>query len=264
MKRVAVCLSGQPRTWKSCYPSWVELFKHWEIEPDFFCHIWDFNSPSSGLQCQNPYEKLPDVEISDEEKADIIATLNPKKIIFQSKKNIFGNFDAVPNQIGFWAHSQFYSMWRAANLKRQYEIENDFEYDVVIRMRSDNLFYGSPPQLPGKLAPSTLYSIYNVQVDPTAKAYRLADIFFIADSLTYDHVAKFHDALHFIDKSHVMKNNTDGIFPEFPPECALYYYCASIGINNMVIPHTNIKIMRPPEHFLKTNELQHYETRQTP
>lgn len=263
MIRVAVCLSGQPRTWKSCYPTWIELFKRWNIDPDFFCHMWDFNSSSSLLQHQNFEEQFPDILISDEEKAEFISTIKPKKIVFQAKKDDFGDFENVPNRIGSWTHSQFYSMWRATNLKRQYEIENDFEYDVVIRMRADNFIVGSTPPLPAKLAPSTIYSIHNVQVDPNTRTYRMADIFFVADSLTYDHVAKFHDALHYIDRSHIFKNVVDREIPEFPPECALYYYCASIGINNMAFPPFHIKIMRPAEHFSKTTELQPYETRET-
>jgi hypothetical protein len=51
--KIAVCLSGQPRTWIQCYESWNLLFselkknKHLEdtnIEVDYFIHTWDFNS----------------------------------------------------------------------------------------------------------------------------------------------------------------------------------------------------------------------------
>lgn len=60
--KVAFCLSGQLRTWKQCYVSWLTLFEKFKeqviidgilqdnkycqerFEVDFFVHTWDFNT----------------------------------------------------------------------------------------------------------------------------------------------------------------------------------------------------------------------------
>ena len=48
--KIAVCLSGQLRTWKQCYETWNELFDqlrkspqfmHEGITVDYFVHTWE-------------------------------------------------------------------------------------------------------------------------------------------------------------------------------------------------------------------------------
>ena len=44
----------------------------------------------------------------------------------------------IHNQIG-----QLYNIWKANELKKQFEYENNFKYDLVVRTRFDNYFFNS-------------------------------------------------------------------------------------------------------------------------
>ena len=254
-RKIAVCLSGQPRTWKKCYSTWLDVMSDWG-EVDYFCHLWDYNSDSSLSQ----YElgATPDTVITNEEKNEIIEALHPKKLVFQAKKdNVELHGEGVTNVIAPWAHSQFYSMWRVANLKRQYEIENNFEYDLVVRLRTDLVL--QPKFVPPVPGPSTLYTIHTVDSDPTYGVPRIGDIFFLSDSLTFDHVAMFYHSLKYIDADHVVPGKPD--LYAFPPEIGLYYYCVMMGIR--IHPLSNgldIKVMRSQEHLARVGKLEPYET----
>ena len=96
--RVAICLSGQPRTWKDCLPNWLENLGL-ETKPDFFFHLWDYNTLPSLLAS---YKKvIVDEKLQDEEKQDIIDSLVPKKFKFESRKNIqYWNCD-IPENLQF-------------------------------------------------------------------------------------------------------------------------------------------------------------------
>ena len=62
--KIAVCLSGQPRTWRQCYDTWNFLFKdlkknenlrETDIEVDYFVHTWDFNSKPYSVWTRERY-----------------------------------------------------------------------------------------------------------------------------------------------------------------------------------------------------------------
>ena len=252
-RKIAVCLSGQPRTWKKCYSTWFDVMDGWG-EVDYFCHLWNYNSDSSLSQ----YElgDTPDTLITAEEMHDIRETLHPKKLVFQPKKNDVILGEGLANPVAPWAHSQFYSMWRVANLKRQYEIENDFEYDLVVRLRTDLVL--QPKFMPTVMAPSTLYAVHTQETDPVYGVPRIGDIFFLSDSLTFDHIAMFYHSLRYIDADHVLPGKSE--LYAFPPEIALYYYCVMSGIDIQPLNALDIKVMRSQEHLARVGKLHPYET----
>ena len=82
--KIAVCFSGQVRTWKYCYQNWIDNLTPLG-EVDYFCHFWDYNSVPRGAK--KGYVVVPDdVLLSAEEKQSIIDMLKPKIIEFESKK----------------------------------------------------------------------------------------------------------------------------------------------------------------------------------
>jgi hypothetical protein len=126
--KIAVCLSGQPRTIKYTYKNILDHFSNYDV--DYFCQSWDFNTYKYNI---------PGVHVawSSEEDVDhheLISNLNlynPKKYIIQKK-------GAEPLPVG-WG-SLFYSTTVANFLKKQYEIENNFRYDAVVKSRYDIVF----------------------------------------------------------------------------------------------------------------------------
>jgi hypothetical protein len=136
--RIAVCLSGQPRVIESIIPSLLHFFSG-EHEYDFFCHAWDYNTykrlkktPVSG---EWPVEWGQDEQVDVDELTHILSRLNPKKCVVDSK-NVLSNHR-------FAWDSLFYSIMYANHLKKQYEIENNFRYDFVVRSRYDIVFHPS-------------------------------------------------------------------------------------------------------------------------
>lgn len=252
-KRIALCFSGQPRTWAKCYQMWLDLFKGQDT--DIFFHFWNYNSPSS-LSLHQLGQPTSDIIISHEERQKIVEVLQPKKFEFQTIKhgiNVASSYVKTP--IAPWAHAQFYSVSKAAWLKRQYEIENNFEYDLVFRMRSDLAISGNI-DLPW-VEPNTIYTVHNAKCDPTTHTFRIGDIFFAADSFTYDQIAGgFYHAFNYLEANIAVPG-----FETYPPESALYYFCSSRGIANEHLKHSgDIKIMRDHEHLNRIGELHGYET----
>jgi hypothetical protein len=95
--KVAVCISGQLRSWEDCYKTWIKLFDTIknhpnfigkDIEFDYFFHIWDFNTIPE-FQWIEKYKKLGNVKkltsVPQEEIQKIINIFNPKKYLIQGE-----------------------------------------------------------------------------------------------------------------------------------------------------------------------------------
>lgn len=251
MKRIALCFSGQPRTWAKCYENWKQTFSHLG-QIDHFFHFWDYNTNPAFVDHSVGIQHV-DVQLSQAEKGDIIQALQPKAHLFESAKDTLRPPRSwVTKPVAEWSRSQFYSIRRAAWLKRQYEIEHNFEYDLVIRMRSDAWFPAPMPQLDPR--PNVVYTTHN-SYDAQFARFRVGDIFWAADSHTYDQMSNFYRYLNVI--------NTHDITPSLdcpPPELALYPYMKSINLENDVLNDFHVKLMRTPEIVAIMGGLAHYET----
>lgn len=248
--KIAICLNGQPRTWKQCYPRWMEIFqKQGDIE--FFFHFWNYNTLPSILASHNGGVAINDELLSQEELDSIVETFKPKKYIFESRKDINYWNTTIPEdkQFGSWSNEQFYSLYYASLLKREYELENDFRYDVVVRLRTDIWFLDEFLLLTPE--PNTAYTSH-CSWDPQYNCYRVGDIFYYSDSHTFDQISEFFKFLSFIPTNWV----TSTICP--PPEIALYYYLTNIGILNHPT-HISMKVMRDPKVKELKGELDPYE-----
>jgi len=248
--KIAICLSGQPRTWERCIKRCKEVFSH-QGEVDFFFHLWDYNTLPNLLASHNGGIKIRDEFLTSHEQQEIIKELNPKKYLFESRKKIEYWNTTIPlkQQFGWWCREQFYSIYRASLLKREYEIENNFTYDIAIRFRSD-LFLVDDITL-YQPAVNTLYTTH-CGWSEQYNCYRVGDIFYYADSHTYDQVSEFFKFLSFVPTKWVTSVDNP------PPEIALYFYLANIGIINLPI-HKSMKILRDPRVAEVKGYLDNYE-----
>ena len=140
--KIALCISGQPRYIDIGYQ---QIYKNLlsKYSMDIFIHTWwcddligkrfDFSPHASdriGIWEPGTIEKIKNI-------------YNPKKIIIETPKtfniDVFKNANfsqASPNNcISMW-----YSIFNSNKLKSDYEFENNFKYDLVIRCRFDILF----------------------------------------------------------------------------------------------------------------------------
>ena len=251
--RVAFCLSGQLRTWRSCYESWQLLFDRFKeqlyiddvlqhtayadepFEVDYFVHTWDFNTtprhkwdvdfqaPETPEQIEllKPLEDSY-IKVEKEEISEILNILKPKKSVVEnwhiSKTRTYLMDDMATAQTMTktktlahlsWAGSQLYSIMKCAHLKRQYELENKFEYDLCIRSRFDLNFDENNRMIFvrdfEKPKPKTIYSVHNAIIDRTPFNV-IGDIFYYADSQTFDLLATMYDTLPHVEQSAFSKH----------------------------------------------------------
>lgn len=269
--RIAICLSGQPRTWKKCYPSWNSMFEkirqEYNAEIDIFSHIWDYNTPPHGVlmisnQVKNEngdYLTVKGDLITEEEKSEFIDTIKPKMFLFETEEinktkpgecreenkkyiHVYGQ------SILDWAAGQFYSVMMSTHLKKKYELENSFRYDICIRMRCDLFFeehqinYFLNKQSNEFIIPkhNTIYSCHTNNM-------KLGDIFFYADSVTFDRVCDFYKWFPIMaTRTFPTKHET------LSTEEALYFYTRMLKIDVNPI-NVNPKICRQ-ENYIELKE----------
>jgi len=132
--RIAVCLSGQPRTIEAAIPNILKYFSG-EHEYDFFCHTWDYNTykrrNKNAANNEQPVYWEGDVPVDRNWLHEQVKRFSPKHYIIDSAEVIGAGFS--------WA-SLTYSLMMANHLKKRYEIENNFRYDLVVRSRYDIIF----------------------------------------------------------------------------------------------------------------------------
>ena len=175
--RIAVCFSGQPRTWRKAIETWS--FLHDGV--DVFCHIWNFNTISARIG-NHEAEMLTDKELND-----LIDALQPVAYLIESRKpmEVINHSQALRSD----AHlSQLYGIMMSGALKRQHEIENNFIYDTVIRCRYD---ISIPVDVQDAL-PSIRKGIFHgvgLRIENNSHTMLISDYFWASDSTTYDLVS---------------------------------------------------------------------------
>lgn len=154
MKRVAVCLSGCMRSWKTCIPTYekeiMELGQRLgeEFRVFWFAHTWEFNTVTShhrGEEMDNllkvPREKfcVKYLPVSEEEIAEFKRVVPFEKVRIGTKEEsdrAYSVFGALLERYN-WAGPMLYSIEQSCKLKQEYEKEVGIEFDLCIRVRSD-------------------------------------------------------------------------------------------------------------------------------
>lgn len=201
--RVAVCLSGQPRTWKNSVENILNYFDikinnntKQRVHVDFFIHTWDTNSYRENDTLRREESKI--YKLDETIGKEIKEAFNPVLMEFEHfEQEKFTNV---------WS-PLFYSFMKSVFLKRKYELENDFVYDLVIKSRLDlnfpmdeenkfgvmtNKFYIHPTEpfcayASGKYLPRFTFEFNCTSFD---------DIFFYSDSQTMDIIAQAYRWQH--------------------------------------------------------------------
>lgn len=146
--KIAVCLSGKPRFLEKGYHQIFENIISKNDNVDFFIHTWwDKNNSEEFVKGYNG-DKLDDLGrvrrcvYPDNTLEMIVKYYNPKNMItdqqiyFDTPEDV--NYESVNPQS---LYSMLYSIKISNDLKKKYEIEKGFEYDVVIRSRFDIIFH---------------------------------------------------------------------------------------------------------------------------
>lgn len=122
-KKIAICISGQAR----CYDfHQTHHFLFPGCDVDYFCFFWDYKLEP------DDHEKIKDV-------------YKPKSLVIEPYIDFSSYSGRVPNAgiRSFNTFPMWYAVMRADLLRQEYERDNGFKYDAVVRSRSDNLFNSS-------------------------------------------------------------------------------------------------------------------------
>lgn len=118
--KIAICISGLMRTFEETFPSFQKHFLKMNGNVDIFIHTWNTNT----INVEKLYHPVK-MKIEN----DIVFPVHP----LMHTKNIHNKRN--PQNI----LSMYYKIDKCNQLKCEYEIENNFKYDCVVRFRSDIL-----------------------------------------------------------------------------------------------------------------------------
>ena len=141
LKKVAICMSGQPRFFKKCVKNILFTLVHY-YDADVFCHLWasDNKAGTPNLDKEQVRQEAIDayqpkaIEVEDFclETHCVNAEMRQK---YKDPNDYWYGF-RTPTTI-----SHYYSLYRCNELKKQYEQQQQFTYDVVIHIRPDLQLY---------------------------------------------------------------------------------------------------------------------------
>jgi len=239
--KIAVCLSGQARHWKIATENIKKFFDYsalhqfhtkTPIETHFFIHTWDINTWRYPKSEHKHYysEKHNDLE-------SIKEAFKPKAIRQDTwDHNIF---------VRAW-DSMFYSFEKSVLLKREYELQNNINYDAVVKARLD-VIYNPSQQIPfhkiypgiDGLIPGMCYSSNPINKFTYEYNYNnFDDVLFYADSRTMDMVSRLYESYKKLHNPEVTKQLIDGLNIDpslfYGPGCLLYDYMVRMGIHPSV------------------------------
>lgn len=155
--KTAICISGQLRTGIQGHQVFQRFFQSLD-HYDVFYHTWTLPN-SVSTQVQQLYKPTQFMEELPIDVAEV------------------GNFG-----------SMLYSIMMANELKRRYEIENNFRYDLVIKTRFDLIFHQHSRFPVTPLLPRTIYSAGgNTGLNSTDYEHHgISDLIFWSDSQSMD------------------------------------------------------------------------------
>lgn len=265
MMRIAFCLSGQMRTWRKCADTWLKfadiIGDKFNAQVDFFSHTWEFNTkPHTLITEHGEWQRMVPDYVSQEEFQEYrdrlklvafdcdshsVSTSRPSHL---ERTSTTANYFDPGNTPLLWAGSQFYSLMKSAHLKKQHELNTGQTYDIVFRLRNDLYFNDHEINMFCQrfVRPQHNY-VYSCHTGPVNTAsgfiagnstFRLGDIFFYANSVTYDRLCDFYRWMQHIGPRAF--SNSKNV----STETTLYYYAKMLRMNIKPI-EIDPKICRP-------------------
>ena len=202
--RIAVCFSGQMRTGILASSNILNFIGELLSDVDFFIHTWDVDSHKTFFDEPNHMPEYTIIKLKDLNdinriyeiyKPKLYKTENYQSFIINLEKN------EVTNHYPMW-----HSWAESIKLKTQYEKENNFEYDVVIKMRFDIIY---EPKF-------KLRDIINEHIDDIKNNVFFSEIIPTPNHNIYGNIC-IHD-ITFISNSNIMNNTTNFYYD------VLYYH----------------------------------------
>ena len=256
---VAICFSGQLRTCKHAAKNILNFFTPSDgcavfdrpVRTDYFMHTWNHNT------WRFHKKEHPEFQIIAIDEHDI----DYMRKTFDLKDFKVGDFEKYPNSDYAW-DPLFYSFDQSMILKRDYELANGFEYDLVIKIRPDTIYELSEQ-------PKFLYN----QCIETGKVYTSNIILFPSEFLrpNFDDVIFFGDSptmdlVSTLWKNTVIERNDLGINNPLHTDCTdpdILIYLGPGTLLHRHIINTGLSYDTPPLSTLGRKAINYIVLRRT-
>ena len=183
--KIAVCLSGQVRTAVENFPNIKNFLGDVFNDCDFFMHCWDdcsYKTYNLSNVRRTPYkEKTTKFE-------KIYELYSPKKMQIDNPDIEYGY--NICNFMGI--EPLWYSFLKSVQYKQQYELDNNFKYDYIVKLRYDVVLTLKPDVISikdelQKIKNNTIYiSGYDLMKHSISKDRLAYDVVFISKSKEMD------------------------------------------------------------------------------
>jgi len=186
--KVAVCISGELRYFEhELVQSGLKFI--YNLNPDIFISTWSHKGFSYNTKREDIFNKRNDIE-QDLYNRITKSYTNIKSIEIENYDEWVLNLDEFTKNVMsgrliggevVTSPPQLYKLYKCNLLKKQYEVENNFKYDVVIRIRPDVIFVDN-------IDLSDINSISHINFGRTGSYWpnRIFDIFFYSNSDNMD------------------------------------------------------------------------------
>lgn len=217
--RVAICLSGQIRNWKLAYKNQLYFWSRGGNVIDYFIHTWDYSADRTGVS--KPYIER---DVTIDEFNEVKNAFNPIKYEIDNKKQYY----FYDND--HWS-SLFYSFSRSIMMKRKYEIENGFEYDVVVKSRPDVCFNPNFFHSLDKINNNIIRTTHGGPMPLEFNMFNINDCVFMGNSYTMDLLIN----LYFYRQQKINKNIPNSRnYHIMGPGVLMHEYFRDFGITPLV------------------------------
>jgi hypothetical protein len=199
--KIAVCFSGQWRTGNYCYDNLKRFFGLLYPYCDFFIHTWDINKQKC-YNLSNVFSK--ETKLTDDDINELKSKYNPKKIIIEDYNHIHNTLQTYEKtaykdvKVFDIIQPLWYSFYKSVELKKEYEKENKFEYDYVIKLRPDIIFKPNRRlvqdiELYFDEINSGEFYIENLMREWTVDNTTIDDVYFLSKSKQMNIAAEYHN-----------------------------------------------------------------------
>lgn len=139
-KKIALCLSGQARFVDKGYHESLAPLLLSGNDVDVFIHTWAVGKEQENKPYVNAGGHNMGDNVTQQTVDDYLYLYEPKRFLVEKQINFpYGEWSdrAMPAIRSDYGYSMLYSLYVSNKLRKIYERENNIEYDIIVRSRSD-------------------------------------------------------------------------------------------------------------------------------
>ena len=253
--RIGLVLFGHLRSFRSTYNSYKDFLRTLQQigNVDVFCHSWDIeDSVTPSWWKEHKPGDTPPATVNEEEIREkykpVRYHIEPSRQFDESNYQAFG-LGSVAGIL-----SMLYTQQQAFQLLKDYEEQNNFRYDIVVKTRYDLLY---------EIAPAFTSLVNDAETNklvylPSSNPYELigscSDIFAVGDRTEMVKYFSFCD--NFKKALEIYKSKNYG---QLVPEFCMTVYLDSIGINRKELTGLRLHILRNNGFHFQINSEKYFE-----